>query len=345
KKTLLAITLGAYALINTAAADVLSSIKPIGFIVSDLTKDVTPSSVLIPATQSPHTVQLTPKDLATIKNTDLLIYIDDNMEISLGKALDNSRTRPKNVLALADIPEIKKLLVKGVHHDHDDHDHDHNHNHAHDHSHDHDHDHKHEEGHSHSHDHSHDHDHDHKHDDHHANDGLSTDYHIWNSPIIAKIIAKHIADKLIELYPNKKDIVLANLNRFNQELDKTNEEIKKLLVPSKMGNYYVYHSAYTYFETAYNFQDHDKGAIYFNVSIDPSVKDLNELNQKAKADNVKFIFTEPQFNQGIAQKLATSINAKLGVLDPLGVDIDVKPGSYQTYLYSLANSFSILVNK
>ncbi|RIY33450.1 hypothetical protein CKF54_02820 [Psittacicella hinzii] len=347
KKTALSVALATFALFNTAEADVLSSIQPIGFIVADLTKNVTNNSVLIPANKSPHSAQLTPKDLATVKNSDLLVYIDDNMEISLGKVVNNSRTKPKNVLELSQIPAIKALLIKGVHHDHDEEEHHHDHHDDDDHKHD---SHEHDDADTHKHTHSDDKTHKHEHSsehskEQHANEELEINYHIWTSPIIAQHIAQGIADKLIEIYPDKKETILSNLADFNQQLTLTNKELQELLTPNKMSNFYVYHDAYTYFETAYNFQSKNRGAIYFNVNVDPSVKVINELNNKAKEDNVKVIFTEPQFNQGIANKLAQSIGAKLGVLDPLGVDLKVQPGAYQEFLKNLGKSFSILLNQ
>ncbi len=111
---------------------------------------------------------------------------------------------------------MPKPLLSKDHHEHfhedSDHDHDHKHEHKHDHKHDHDHDHA-----------DHDHKHEHKHTitnitshDHH--EGLTTNWHVWYSPAINKIVAQKVADKLTAQFPDKKALITQNLSDFNRTL-------------------------------------------------------------------------------------------------------------------------------
>lgn len=363
KKTILAAAiLGAASLMATSAsADVVTSLKPLAFISAEIANGVTGTKVLVTGNQSPHDFELTPKALADMKSADIFVFVSDDMEISIAQALENSNYRPKNVLELGDLPGIKEMLVKGVHIDHDEdaeeaeamakggdhHDHDHM-----DKDNDHDHDHNHmdkDEDHDHDHmDNDDDHDHEmngtedhhhHHHHHHHDENGLVTNYHIWNSPVFAKVIAKSIAEQLTVAYPDKKELIAKNLATFDRNLDTTVAKVRRLIVPTNFDNYLVYHDAYTYFEKDFGIDGHHKGAIYFNVAIPPSIKTLNELHQTAVKDDIKVIFTEPQFNQAIARKLADSIHARVGTLDPLGSTIPVQPGSYSTYLIEMARQF------
>lgn len=320
KKTLIATTLfAASAIFATAQASVVTSIKPLAFIANEIAAGVTDTKVLVTGNQSPHTFTLTPSNLKDIKEADLLVFVDDDLEISLGKALDNPRVAPRHVLELSDIDAIERKLMKGLHYHPDDDDDD-----------DHDHDHK----------HHHDHDHDHDHDD-HDHDDYETDYHIWTSPDMGIKIAEAISRELQKVYPAQANKIRANYKNFKESVERNAKQLKSSLKATRFSNYYVYHPAYAYFEKYFDLDKYNRGAIYVNVSIDPSIKTINELNQRAKHDNVRVIFTEPQFNQSIAQKLANSINGKLGVLDPLGANIAVAPGAYNKFINNLASQFLV----
>ncbi|EJS89708.1 high-affinity zinc transporter periplasmic component, partial [Pasteurella multocida subsp. multocida str. Anand1_cattle] len=57
----------------------------------------------------------------------------------------------------------------------------------------------------HKHDHDHKHDHEHKHDHAHGHEhDHSTNWHVWYSPEISKIVATRLATRLTEAYPEKK---------------------------------------------------------------------------------------------------------------------------------------------
>lgn len=330
KKLLVLTTLASSLFATNAVADVVTTIRPVAFVIEALTQGVTKTDVLVEGNQSPHDFQLTPSKLQRMKNADLFVYVDNNLETTVGKALTNENNRPKNILVLSELPEVKKMLVKGIHFHpdekpqpqttrklkgdhgqttHDDKDNDH------------------------------DHDHDH---DHHE---LEYNYHIWASPKATYESATAIANELTQLFPSSKDKIQANLAEFKSNLDKTVTEVKEIIKPENMNNYYVFHDAYTYFEKDFGFSDKNKGALLFNLNVDPSIKQLNELHERGVKEQVKTIFIEPQFNQGVALKLAKSIDAKLGVLDPLGTEIKLDKMAYFSYLKSLANSFSSATQK
>ena len=82
-------------------------------------------------------------------------------------------------------------------------------------------DHEHEHNHAHKHEHEH-HDHDHDHHDH--DEGLTTNWHVWYSPAISKIVAQKVADKLTAQFPDKKDLIAQNLADFNRTLAEQGEK-------------------------------------------------------------------------------------------------------------------------
>ncbi|MBU5222720.1 zinc ABC transporter substrate-binding protein, partial [Vibrio cholerae] len=58
-------------------------------------------------------------------------------------------------------------------------------------------------------------------------------------------------------------------------------------------------------------------------------------NKKKK----KRIFSEPQFEPAIIETVVRGTSAKIGVLDPLGISIELQAGSYFAFLNSLAESY------
>lgn len=63
-----------------AHADVVTSIKPLGFIASAIAEGVTPVTVVLPDGASEHDYALRPSDVRRIKNADLLVWVGPEME-------------------------------------------------------------------------------------------------------------------------------------------------------------------------------------------------------------------------------------------------------------------------
>lgn len=127
KKTLISLTvLGA----GVAQADVLTSIKPLGFIASAITDGVTETKVLLPVSASPHDYSLKPSDVTQLQSANLVVWVGDGLEGFLEKSID--KLPKEKVLTLEDVDAIDDIVAKTKkNHDHDDHKHDH-HGHSHD---------------------------------------------------------------------------------------------------------------------------------------------------------------------------------------------------------------------
>ena len=58
-----------------------------------------------------------------------------------------------------------------------------------------------------------------------------------------------------------------------------------------------------------------------------------------RSGEVACVFSEPQFTPAVVESVMRGSDVAKGVLDPLGSDIDVKVGSYFTFLNEMAGSF------
>lgn len=136
---------------------------------------------------------------------------------------------------------------------------------------------------THHNDHGHHHEHEHSHGD--------FDPHVWFSIDIVKEASKEILDKLVEIYPDKKEEYTKNYNQFvvflSDQKEKNDMELKAL----GHLHYIIYHPALGYVT---------KGSRVHEVALEhegkeASIQDLKEIIDLAKEEHVKSIYVQPQF--------------------------------------------------
>ncbi|TDQ59728.1 zinc transport system substrate-binding protein [Mesocricetibacter intestinalis] len=314
-----AISLASY----TASADIVTSVKPLGFIASSIAEGVTETQVLVPPGASPHDTYLKPSDVLLLKKADLAIWIGEDVDANFSKIINEYLGADKK-LQLSELEEIEDLLIEGE----EGHDHSHSHNHhsdsheEEDAEHSHNHAHK-QEGHSHAHDHHHD---------------SSVNWHIWYSPQISHIVAQEIAERLTHIYPDKKQRIAKNLAQFEQSLATQSEKIKVQLAPYKDRGFYVFHDAYGYFNTAYGLNQ--TGYFTINPLVAPGAKTLAKIKQEIQQHKVSCLFAEPQFTPKVIESLSQSTGVKVGRLDPIGDNVQLGKDSYAAFLQATADSYA-----
>ncbi len=215
------------------AIEVLTTIKPLGFIAAAITDGVSEPKVLLPTGASPHDFSLRPSDILSINSADLVVWVGPELEGFMAKPLANH----PHALTLTQV-EGMPLFNYATQDSHDSHDHD-----AHDHA-------AHEHG---------DHDHDEGHEGHH-HEGV--DPHIWLGPTQAKVIAKAIASELGKLDPANQARYDANLAAFDAKVDAKDKVIAEQMKAVNQKGYFVFHEAYGYWERHYGMSS--KG--HFTVS-------------------------------------------------------------------------------
>ncbi|MEG9481388.1 zinc ABC transporter substrate-binding protein ZnuA [Mannheimia sp. HC-2023] len=320
KKTLIGLAvLGA----GVAQADVLTSIKPLGFIANAITDGVTETKVLLPVTASPHDYSLKPSDVSQLQSAQLVVWVGDGLESFLEKSIE--KLPKEKVLTLENVEAIEELVEKASDKKEDAHDHDHKQDHKH--SHDHKHEHK---GHS------------HKHDDHHGH-SHDEDWHIWLSSEASELAAEQIAARLSEQLPEQKAKIAENLAKFKANLTAKKAEIAKQLEPVKAKGYYTFHDAYGYFEREYGLNS--LGSFTINPTVAPGAKTLAAIKKNIAKNKAQCLFAEPQFTPKVIETLAKETNVNVGQLDPLGAKVQLSATAYPEFLQALANEFSQCLSK
>ncbi|WP_279461556.1 zinc ABC transporter substrate-binding protein ZnuA [Aeromonas veronii] len=289
------------------AIEVLTTIKPLGFIAAAITDGVSEPKVLLPTGASPHDFSLRPSDIRSINSADLVVWVGPELEGFMAKPLANH----PHALALTQV-EGMPLFNYATQDSHDSHDHD-DHDHA-----------AHEHG-----------DHDEGHEGHH-HEGV--DPHIWLGPTQAKVIAKAIASELGKLDPANQARYDANLAAFVTKVDAKDKVIAGQMKAVNEKGYFVFHEAYGYWERHYGMSS--KG--HFTVSPErrPGAKTLVDIRKALEEKQASCIYAEPQFSPAVIESVARNTGAKVLLLDEVGEQVPLGPDGYPQFMQQLADAFA-----
>ncbi|WP_038904468.1 zinc ABC transporter substrate-binding protein ZnuA [Dickeya zeae] len=314
--------LASLATMSTACAAVVTSIHPLAFIAAAVADGVTPTEVMLPDGASPHDYALRPSDIQRLKSAQLVIWVGPEMEAFLSKALQPLPAERQ--IALSQQPAIRTLLLQESHPEHAAAENDAHHDADHDNHASHEHDHGNEpENHQDSDDDGH----------HHGEFNM----HIWLSPEMAQASAIAIHAKLVELMPQNKDKLDANLRKFTEKLAQTDKNIANMLTPVRGKGYFVFHDAYGYFEQHYGLTP--LGHFTINPAIAPGAQRLNQIRTQLVEHKAVCVFAEPQFRPAVINAVAKGTDVRIGVLDPLGSDIALDQDSYMRFLSQLSEQY------
>lgn len=289
-----------------AQANVVASLKPVGFITAAIADGVTPVDVLLPDGASEHDYSLRPSDAKRLKNADLVVWVGPEMEAFMAKSAAELPAQ-KN-LAMVNIDGVKPLLISGGE-DEDEHTAE-----------------KSEEQDA---------------DAHHHHHG-EFNMHLWLSPEIARKTAVAIHGKLLELMPQDKAKLDANLQQFEVALADTDKRVSAQLAPVRNKGYFVFHDAYTYFEKQYGLSP--TGHFTVNPEIQPGAQRLHQIRTQLVEQKAVCVFAEPQFRPAVIDAVARGTQVRKGTLDPLGTDISLAKDSYVKFLSQLSSQYESCLN-
>ena len=143
------------------------------------------------------------------------------------------------------------------------------------------------------------------------------DPHVWLSASALKIQIKNILEALKKEFPNHGDEFVANHESLFQEIDALEKELKRNMEPFGGKKIFVFHPAFGYFTYEYGLEQ---------ISVEvggnsPTPKELSEFLKTAKAEKIKVLFVQPQFDTRSADIIAERLGAKIYTMDPLEPDV------------------------
>ena len=142
------------------------------------------------------------------------------------------------------------------------------------------------------------------------------DPHVWLGPRQAQVMAVNTAQALGRIDPAHAEAFQENLHKVLSELSALDAELARTLAPLKGRTVLVYHPAYGYLLEAYGLKQE---AVELEGK-EPGPRRLAELIDEAKAEGIKVIFVQPQFNPASAATVAHAIGGVVVSLDPLAYD-------------------------
>ena len=161
------------------------------------------------------------------------------------------------------------------------------------------------------------------HDTHGHGDG---DPHIWLSTSNAKAIVRAAANALVALDSGNASRYRANEKKLQARLSDLHISLARCLKSIQDIPYIVFHDAYGAFESEFSLKM--VGAVTISPDRKPGIRKLKHLRQKIAEHNTVCVFAEPQFSSALIETLISGTNAKMGILDPIGANLDPGVNAY-----------------
>jgi zinc transport system substrate-binding protein len=342
-RILLPLSLSGVLLGGTALADVprvAVDIAPVHSLVARVMQGVGVPDLIVQSGASPHEYSLRPSEASALQDADLVFWIGKDLTPWMHDAVGTLATDAAVTELLDSDGTIRLGFREGAlfeahahggedTHDDKDHgkeEHDHGDDHEHgDENHAHDDEHK-----AHDDDKHAEHDHDHAHGDY--------DAHAWLSTQNAANWLNVIAGQLSAADPENAGAYFANAAAARAEIETLNTDIMALLAPVRGGRFIVFHDAYQYFETDFDFPA--SGAISIGDASDPGPARISEIQARIAQEGIECVLAEPQFNPDMVATVLDGTQANTAVIDPLGSDIEPGPALYPQLMRNLASSLA-----
>ena len=304
---------------NADGPRVVADIAPIHSLVSMVMDGVGQPQLLVPQNISPHHYSMRPSEAEALQEAKLVVYVGHDMSPWLEPVLE-TLAASASALDLSKVDNIMQLAYREgpIFADHDEEGHDEHDEEGHD-----DHD---EEGHD-----------DHAHHDH---DGV--DPHMWLDPMNAKLWLHAIASELTRIDPKNADRYDENARSSSRTITLAMAQAEGHLASGKDNGFLVYHDAYQYFEKRFNRVA--VGSISLGDASKPSAKRLRELKVLFEEEGVSCVLTEPQYSSKIVDSVFGGFKPTVGVVDPIGIDLELGATLYPELLENIALSIAQCVN-
>lgn len=138
--------------------------------------------------------------------------------------------------------------------------------------------------------------------------------HFWLDVENAQHYAEGIRDGLIEVDPEGEEEYRRNTEEYLAELDELDGYIEERAqeIPAENRKLVTSHDAFPYFAEAYGFEL--AGVVIQNPDAEPGSREVAEVVRTVEEEKVPAVFTEPQFNAGLADTIAVEADVEVAEL-------------------------------
>ena len=139
------------------------------------------------------------------------------------------------------------------------------------------------------------------------------DPHVWLAPAEVKTIAQNTLSALKTSYPEHAAIFAENYSRFIAKIDSLSAQIDQKLAPLTNRNILIFHPALGYYARQFNLKQTP-------LELDgkePSPKHMKDIVDLSRAQNIRVVFIQKEFDSENALQLSREIGGEVVVIDPL----------------------------
>lgn len=140
------------------------------------------------------------------------------------------------------------------------------------------------------------------------------DPHIWVSVSGAMHQVRTIAAGLAAADPARAERYRANADRYLARLEALRHEMRAALAPLPNRRIVTFHEAFTWFAREFDLEV--VAVVKRHPGAEPGAGELARIIRRARAGNVRAVFTEPQYSPRAAEIVAREIGARVHQLDP-----------------------------
>ncbi len=268
---------------------------------------------IYPAGANEHTFEPTQQDMIQLADADLMFYIGLGLEGFIDKAQDTLKKEQVTFVATADAISDEELVAASSPQE-DEHTDEHSEE-------EHSEEEASEEGHE-----------DHAHGD--------TDPHVWMSPVLSQRLAESIKNSLVEQDPDHKEDFESNYAALITELEKLDQSFAALSERVDKKIFFVSHAAFGYISEPYGFEQIAIAGL--NSQDEPSQKELTEIVDLAKQENIQHIVFEQNVSSNLTKVIQKEVNAEAVEMHNLGVLTQENIDNEETYFTLMEQNLQTL---
>lgn len=305
----LAVVLGATLISAASVAEpprTVVTVRPLHSLVASVMDGVASPTLLLDGVQSPHAYSMAPSDALALSEAELVVWVGEPLETFLERPLKNLALNATVIELVSDAQLVLRENREGAVWDTDGH----------------------EDEHDEAHHGGHDHDHDHA--DHHQIDG-----HVWLDPGNAKAIVESVASALVKIDPENATLYAKNAARTKEKIEGAEEKVRLRLGSYRTQPFLTSHDSLQYFDGYFDLKA--VGAVTLTPDRAPSAKRISELRQTVDQLGAVCVFSEPGYEPRVIQVIAEAADVRLGVVDPLGINLSPGRDLYVDLMLGLAD--------
>ena len=166
----------------------------------------------------------------------------------------------------------------------------------------------------------------------HAHEHAEGNPHLWLDVHNAERYVEKIRKALVEADPEGAETYRTNAEEYLAELEDLDAYVEEQAagIPEDRRKLVTFHDAFPYFAEAYGFEVVD--VILQNPEAEPSGREAADLVREIEEQNVPAVFTEPQFNQGLANTIAEEADIEVYELYSDALVDDPNADSYEAMM-------------